>query len=219
MFETEIRVSFLSDWHIGSGLGDGAIADSILARDDNGLPFLPGRAVKGALREGAWRLGRCRPDLAFMVEYLWGTRSTAAVSNTPGKIMVGGGRLPDDLADWLLSRDPKTRRHCVEDMTLLRMQTALDEDKMVRDHTLRTTECGIPGLFFTSPVSIDAPRLPDAWLKVYFTAVCAAVKSMGADRARGLGHCLIRPKDAGDGPVELPAPFHTDVLHNTEDAQ
>lgn len=219
MFETAIRISFLSDWHIGSGLGNGAIADSILVRDSNGLPFLPGGAIKGALREGAWRLGKCRRDLAFMVDYVWGTCSTTETGNTPGKITVGSGHLPDDLVHWLLYHEPETRRSYVEDMTLLRVQTALDKDKMVLPHSLRTIECGMSGLFFTGMISIEAPHLSDAWLTSYFTAVCAAVKSMGADRARGLGNCRIRPLDTGDDPVELPEPVNSDVLQKAEDEQ
>lgn len=49
----EFILTFLSDWHIASGLGNAAIADSVLHKDINGLPCISGRAVKGALREGA----------------------------------------------------------------------------------------------------------------------------------------------------------------------
>lgn len=207
MFETKITISFLSDWHTGSGLGDGAIADSILNRDVNGVPYLPGRSIKGALREGAWRLGQCRTDLAKMPDYLWGTHSQAHVSNSPGKITVGSGQLPQDIYNWLAACPPETRRQYVADMTMLRRQTALGKDKMVEPHSLRTIECGIPGVFFQSFVTIDAPALDQEWLGKYFAAVCAAVKSMGADRARGLGACSISAAGCEMKRIELPEPI------------
>lgn len=48
-----IKINFLSDYMISSGMGDGFLSDSMLVRDSNGIIYIPGRAVKGALREGA----------------------------------------------------------------------------------------------------------------------------------------------------------------------
>ena len=55
---SKLTVTFLSDWQISSGIGDGYLADSMLVRNDKGLPYIPGRALKGALREGAWILSK-----------------------------------------------------------------------------------------------------------------------------------------------------------------
>lgn len=206
MFERDLFIDFLSDWHVGSGLNDGAIADSILNRDADGLPYIPGRAIKGALREGAWRLGMCREDLAKMERQIWGAPSDE--SNVPGRIMVAGAHLPADLSAWLLSLEPEKRKVYVGDMTILRAQTKLDEAKRVVAQSLRSTECCIPGIRFISHVRIDAPDLDKSWLAAYLDAVCAAVKSMGADRARGLGYCRMHmdkeKTSAGKEIIRLP---------------
>lgn len=202
MPEYELKIDFISDWHIGSGLGDGAIADSILNRDANGLPWIPGRAIKGALREGAWRLALCRKDLEELVSYLWGSNSQDKISNQPGRLAVGPGKLPDDLANWLLGQDRGTRAEFVSDMTIIRKQTALDANRMVKPHSLRAIECGIPGLYFTSSLSIEASELKDDWLRPYLAAVCASVKSIGGDRARGLGRCKFSIGASGE--ISLP---------------
>lgn len=217
MFESVIRITFLSDWHVGSGLGNGPVADNILYRDTDGLPCLSGRAVKGALREGAWRLGLCRADLAGAVDYFFGTSSVERVSNMPGRIAVGSARLPGDVSAWLLSLDAGKRALYVGDMTVLRAQTALDDRKMVRGGSLRTTECGIPGLFFEAHVELDAPAIDRAWLEAWFAAVCAAVKSMGADRARGLGHCRVEP--LGCAGAKLPPEIDSGIFKKAEDAR
>lgn len=204
MFETDLVIEFLSDWHVGSGLNDGALADNILNRDADGLPYIPGRAIKGALREGAWRLGMCREDLACMEKHIWGAPSDTGERNVPGKIMVSGAHLPEDLAAWLLARSPKEREAYVDDMTILRTQTSLEANKRAKPQSLRSTECGIPGICFISHVRIDAPEMDNDWLASWFDAVCAAVKSIGADRARGLGHCRILHAGRERKSVSLP---------------
>ena len=40
-----------SYWHIGSGTGADAVVDAVVARDGDGLPVIPGRTIKGLLRD------------------------------------------------------------------------------------------------------------------------------------------------------------------------
>ena len=202
MLETILEISFLSDWHVSSGLGDGAIADSILNRDINGIPVIPGSAIKGALREGAWRLALCdRDKLGWLVDYVFGTACHADVSNHSGIITVGQGQLPDSLCDWLVA-NPDQRADIVTDMTIIRQHTALDSHKMVVPHSLRSIECGIPGLVFMAPLNLLLPEGAEQWFTDWLGAVCACVKSLGADRARGMGRCKISPHCAPD--IKLP---------------
>ena len=45
------RVKFLDYWHIGSGVSGGAKFDSSVLKDKEGLPYIPGRTLKGLFRE------------------------------------------------------------------------------------------------------------------------------------------------------------------------
>lgn len=45
------NVEFYSDWHCGSGLASGAEADSVVIKDSSGLPFVPGKTLKGLINE------------------------------------------------------------------------------------------------------------------------------------------------------------------------
>lgn len=219
----QLEILFLSEWQVGSGMGDGHLADAMLARDTDGLPFVPGRALRGALREGAWRLGRCREDLRRAEAFFWGTRSTKNQSNQsarldksnqsarldknnqPGCLRVSAARLDESLRCWLTTQPLTERENFVRDMTCRRIQTALKEKRQVRINTLRTLECGIPGLRFTAEVEADPPAgLDDAWVAHYLAAVCAAVKSMGGNRARGLGQCRLRLEGTPAAPIGLP---------------
>ena len=44
-------IEFYSDWHCGSGLASGAEADAVVIKDRDGLPYVPGKTIKGLVRE------------------------------------------------------------------------------------------------------------------------------------------------------------------------
>src|SRR5206468_769129 len=46
-----IEFRILTWWHPGTGRGDGATADAVAHCGSDGLPFLPGRTVKGLIRD------------------------------------------------------------------------------------------------------------------------------------------------------------------------
>lgn len=45
------QIQFHSYWHCGSGLAAGAGVDALVVKDADGLPFVPGKTIKGLLRE------------------------------------------------------------------------------------------------------------------------------------------------------------------------
>jgi CRISPR-associated protein Csx10 len=46
-----IRLTMLSDWHIGTGAGRPGSVDKLLARDADGFPFVPAKTVNGIWRD------------------------------------------------------------------------------------------------------------------------------------------------------------------------
>ncbi len=202
--EDRLHILFCSDWHAGSGLGESHLADAVLNRDADGIPILTGRTVKGALREGAWRLSQVagRDDLKDAVEEFWGGMSTRE-DRPAGRLFVSPAELPRDVRDWLLSLDRGKRAECVSLLASRRAQTAI-EAGVARKGSLRTIECGMPGLEFTARIFLDVPAGEEDWCRRYMACVCAAVKSMGASRARGLGQCLLFLEGGTAGRVALP---------------
>lgn len=53
LVERTLRFELHTFWHPGTGRGDGALADAAVHKTAEGLPFLPGRTVKGLLRDAA----------------------------------------------------------------------------------------------------------------------------------------------------------------------
>jgi CRISPR/Cas system CSM-associated protein Csm3 (group 7 of RAMP superfamily) len=53
----EYTITFLSDWHAGSGLSSGAEADAVVIKDAKNLPYLPGKTIKGLVKDALLDLG------------------------------------------------------------------------------------------------------------------------------------------------------------------
>jgi CRISPR-associated protein Csx10 len=51
-----IRLTMLSDWHVGSGTGRPGSVDRLIVRDGDGLPFVPAKTLRGIWRDACERL-------------------------------------------------------------------------------------------------------------------------------------------------------------------
>ena len=82
-----LEIQLLSYWHAGSGFGRGADVDALVLKEGNSLPYLPGRTVKGLLREAM----QCCEEAGAVPE---GT--TSNLFGTPSKEgdYVNGSHLP-----------------------------------------------------------------------------------------------------------------------------
>lgn len=211
--EKQITIKFLSSWHIGSGLGDGYRTDSKLVRDSFGLPFVPGRVLKGALREGAIKLSAIRDDFRRAETAIFGSRDDSLKSNQTGAITVNSGEISEEFKDIFLHESISSRELLVRDMLELRTQTALTEAKLTKKGSLRNIECGIPGLEFTAEISINesddlykmiGQGCDHQWIEKYFKAIISSVKSIGGNRSRGLGKCIVKISNDESTDITLP---------------
>jgi len=49
--ELNYKIKILSDWHIGSGLDSATDVDALVLKDDNKLPYIPGKTIKGLIKD------------------------------------------------------------------------------------------------------------------------------------------------------------------------
>ena len=47
----DYTICFFSPWHCGSGTSAGADVDELVVKDKNGMPYIPGKTLKGLIRE------------------------------------------------------------------------------------------------------------------------------------------------------------------------
>ena len=56
------KIEFLDYWHLSSGLSAGAKLDSTVTKDDDDIPYVSGKTIKGLVREMAEEFG----DIEFL---------------------------------------------------------------------------------------------------------------------------------------------------------
>ncbi|MBQ7584938.1 MAG: hypothetical protein IJU40_01650 [Desulfovibrionaceae bacterium] len=183
-----LKLTFLSDWHVSAGVGDGFLADSVLIRDNDGFPFVSGRAMKGALRDASRRVGLCREDLHKAEVFFFGNNDQSLSTRDPGLVRISSAQVSPLLKAQL--NGCANKEELIADLTLLRKQTALNDAGTAQTNSLRAIECGIQGIELFASLEVEpCPQIEEAWLEQYFAAVCAAVKNVGGNCSRGMGRC------------------------------
>lgn len=192
-----LTIDLRSDWHAGGGRGQGAVLDAVVHRDASGLPVLPGRHLKGLLREALERAADWGWEgYTGLAAQLFGKRSEEMPAGTvprPGSLRLGDGRLPGDLALWLGSEAgqghlPKLYRGLYS--------TAVDHATgSARDRSLRGIEVCVP-LTLHAPISLVPGQTPPADWAARLQRVLPLIDAVGAHRSRGLGRALLSLEEA-----------------------
>jgi len=162
------KVEFLDYWHIGSGVSGGSRVDSTVLKDENNLPFIPGKTIKGLLREMAEEVF----DNEFVVEY-FGDEETKI-----GKAYFSNIYLDKNTQKGIISQ--KLSNNLYEIIA----STKIGKNGIAEDYSLREIEVTIPLTLYGEITNIDDK-------KAEFRKLLKMVKRMGLNRNRGLGRCQI----------------------------
>lgn len=189
-------VNFYSYWHSGSGLSGGASTNALVMKNNFGLPFIPGRTLKGLLREAAESMNNLNPGFIpnEFVTKVFGPRTEEGANNQASEYELGYGSF---FADADLSAELCFALTKGQDGEELRSylyhnisSTAIDEKGQAHDHTLRRMQVTIP---LTLYAYID--NFPDEEEYIEYLSRCFKwIKRMGVNRNRGLGRCLFELK-------------------------
>ena len=193
-----IKFEMLSWWHAGSGMGQGGAADSLVVRDAEGLPYLPGKTVKGLLRD-AVQLAEDfdQYNAKGQTTRLFGaadpttlrpaginTPSERVESEPPGRagglLGVDNALLPENIAGWV-RKNAGDRKPTLFDAFA---STALNKDGVAKHGTLRIAEVCPPLVLFGK---IEGPD-DDEWVGLLKKCV-PLIRNLGKQRHRGLGSC------------------------------
>lgn len=176
-----IQIELFSYWHAGSGTGQGSNLDAVIIKDSAGLPYLPGRTLKGLLREGLQTCEDAGHIAAKTTERLCG-RPGDLDASAPGLLFVSNARLPEEERIWLASEDGATHRAALYDRFA---STKLTDEGIAENKTLRTVELCVP-LTLTAEVQLDEANSDD-WEALQ--KACSLIRCLGSHRNRGLGRC------------------------------
>ena len=195
MTTATLHIDLRHYWHAGGGRGAGAVLDAVVHRDPNGLPVLPGRHLKGLLRDAclraeAWRWEGFAPGTA---ERLFGRPADERQPSEPGALRVTDATLPGDVAAWLAS---ESGRGSLPHLFRSLYATAIEhESGTARDRSLRGIEVTVP-LTLTARIETVPGRTPPEGWPHLLDAVLPLIDAVGAHRSRGLGRAVLHIEEA-----------------------
>jgi len=158
-------VKFLDFWHISSGESGGAIYDYLVKKDNNMMPYIPGKTIKGLVRENAEKLGKKE----FVNNVL--DNSSSFFSNL-----------------YIIDKEEIINSSLQPYLFKTLTFTAIDKKGIAKDNTLREIE-------FVVPVSLEGYiEIEDKYIEE-LKLILSQIKRMGLNRNRGFGRCNIYFKD------------------------
>ncbi len=173
-------IQFFSYWHCSSGLIGGPDANATVIKDDRTLPFIPGKTLKGLIRESAENYletlhGKSLAE-KFILDVFGPKEGVFDYHNQSS--FFGNATLSTVFADQI---DEETSLLLYDRIA----STAIDDDGQALDESLRQIEV-------TVPLSLEAQILDFPNQPKYEEALkncLKGIKRMGSYRTRGLGRC------------------------------
>lgn len=183
----ELTFDIRSDWHVGAGREGGAYADSLVFKDPNGLPVLPGKSIKGLIRHAfheAFSYGWLDDATEDDLTHLFGREG--AELNNQGLVHFSSATLSSPELAYF-----NENKEAIHHLYRVRHSTAIEQKTGVaKEGSLRTMEVAVP-MTLSAPLTIQAAPKQAAqyqkWLKTALPLVCA----LGGKRRRGLGEVIV----------------------------
>jgi CRISPR/Cas system CSM-associated protein Csm3 (group 7 of RAMP superfamily) len=187
----KIEIEFFTYWHCGSGSSGGSRVDALVARDNNGLPYIPAKTLKGHIREMAESLGDC----TFVNECFGGSSNDGKdekerdicydkkYKGKEGKCYFSNAIIEEKIDKTLSSY-----------LFTTISSTKIDDNGLADNKTLREIEVVVPlKLYAFIEFEEDVKEYKELMRKAF-----SQVKRIGLNRTRGLGRCEIKEvKDNG----------------------
>lgn len=194
-----LHIGLQSYWHAGTGRGLGAAVDAAAYRDSDGLPALPGRHLKGLLRDALEQAQVWRWDGhadGALLHSLFGQRTESAQAGqvpASGLLRVSDARLPDDLCAWLRQDEQRGQRAAL--FRILQSTAVDDSTGSAKDGSLRGIEVVVPLDLQARIEPLPGVTPPADWAE-RLREVLPLIPAVGGHRTRGLGRALLSLKEA-----------------------
>lgn len=216
MKQYEIIVETLTDIMPGSGESFPGVADNDSRFDENGLPYMNGKTLKGHLREQMERISRLTgskikaDDLLGSSDFsdeMNGIRDPGSVKK-PARIFLSNLCLPAGVRAEIAKKVQEgktdhekgfTKEEIQDSLSFVYTSTKIDENGIAQDHSLRKSRMIRKGLTFTA--DLFAEDLTDEEYRLLDMSV-RAIQHIGTYKSKGKGavSCKLLAKDTKTAP-------------------
>ena len=199
----QLTLDIQNYWRAGTGRGGGSAHDETVYRNSYGLSVLPGRTLKGLLRDACWRAEQWGHITKGTTSQLFGMRfkhdGEPVDPNDKGKtphaglIRVSSAELEQETRDYLQWRklDNKEDFEGLTENFFRTLSSTAIKDGSAKDQSLRTSEVTIP-LKLVADITIRDGEEGSAEDYAKRLEKCLPlVRAIGNNRTRGLGRVWI----------------------------
>lgn len=182
--ELTYKITFLSDWHCGSGLSGGAEADATVIKDDRNLPYIAGKTIKGLLKEALEEIYEVKLDTKdrICIDELMGyeikdKKTNKVIETKSGVAFFSNSTLSKD--------EQKDITPALSDFLYRNIaSTQIMQIGIAKPNSLRVMEVCIP---ITLEGTISGINTEEQG--VLLATALKWVRHLGVNRNRGLGRC------------------------------
>lgn len=165
----KIKITFFDYWHLSSGFSAGAQLDTLVIKDEFNLPYVPGKTIKGLVREMAEYIDHKKADEVFGHE-----------GEKMSKVYFSNLTLKEEIYEYLAKNDD-LKEYLYSKIT----STKIDTKGVAQKDSLREIEVVIP-LELYGQIQCEDEKDFELIQKAI-----GMIKQMGLARNRGLGRCEI----------------------------
>jgi len=182
-----------SEWHISGGDEGGAHADALMLKDHNQLPYIPGRSVRGLLKE-AFQIAQENQwfiDQPHLINLLFGNEGEHTSSQ--GLLRITNATLSAQEIAYFMEHK-KIGAH--KQLFRVHYSTAIDNcTGVAKEGSLRGVEVAAP-MTLTSKVSLNhnhpnINEFDDSTLVELINNVTPLITNVGAKKQRGNGQAFV----------------------------
>ena len=167
-------------WHCGSGQGSGAGLNALVLRDGDGLPYLPGRTIKGLVRECVQKAEIWKHLSKDISLHMFGSETLISKPH-PAETVAGKLTFANAVLDWPVAHHQSKKALAALFGEL--HATAIEvKTGQAANQSLRAIEVCVPVTLRAKVEGLENPEYLDALKKAL-----PLLRGLGLGRNRGLG--------------------------------
>ena len=178
------KIEILSDWHIGSGLDSATDTDALVLKNEQGLPYIPGKTIKGLMKDAMMDLvevGQC--DQSIVDKIFGKMKKEEDRTEDESKISSPGTAFFSNVSLTQIEQREIQSNNLGEYLYRNIASTAIEKNGMAKDKSLRVMQVCIPLSLEGTVTQLEEYQL--AKLEV----ALKLIRHLGVNRNRGLGRC------------------------------